>query len=253
MPRSLLVRLRESGEETPMPRTPTGKDFETMGDLLAQLGDIAPDRVRLKPAPGTATERDLLRIHARTDRLYELVDGTLVEKVMGNLEGSLANWISFLLQRFLEEHDLGNLAGADAAARLMPRLVRIPDLSFVRWERLPVRGEIPDEPILGLAPDLAVEVLSRGNTPGEMQRKLKDHFLSGVRLVWFVDPKRRTVEVFSAPDQSTVLAEPQTLDGGEVLPGLALPVAEIFRRVPRRAESKRPSTGRKTRGRPRPR
>src|SRR5262245_19312535 len=146
-----------------MPRASTVAEFETMGDLLERLGNVAPKRVRLKPPPGKATERDLLRIHARTDRLFELVDGTLVEKVMGYLEGSLANWISFLLQRFLEENDLGNLAGADAAARLMPRLVRIPDLSFVRWERLPVRGEIPDEPILGLAPDLAVEVLSRGN------------------------------------------------------------------------------------------
>src|SRR5438034_9988740 len=121
-----------------MPRTAAAKTFETMGDLLTLLGDIAPHRVRLKPAPGKATERDLLRIHAKTDRLYELVDGTLVEKVMGYLEGSLAALISHLLHQFLDHNDLGNVAGADAAARLMPRLVRIPDVSFVSWERLPV-------------------------------------------------------------------------------------------------------------------
>jgi Uma2 family endonuclease len=207
--------------------------FETMADALDQLGDVAPHRVRLSPPPGQATERDLLRIHAKSDRLYELVDGMLVEKVMGYLEGSLASWISFLLQRFLEENDLGNLAGADAAVRLLPGLVRIPDVSFVCWERLPVRGQIPDEPILSLAPDLAIEVLSEGNTKKEMQRKLKDYFLAGVRLVWFVDPMRRVIEVYTASDQSTVLTENNTLEGGEVLPGLLVPVREVFRRVPR--------------------
>ncbi len=217
-----------------MPRGSAAARFETMGDLLKQIGNIAPRRIRLRPPPGQATERDLLRIHAKTDRLYELVDGTLVEKVSGYLEASLASWISHLLQRFLEEHDLGNLAGADAATRLTPDLVRLPDLSFVSWERLPVRGEIPDEPLLGLAPDLAVEVLSPGNTKSEMARKLKDYFLSGVRLVWLVDPKKRIVGVFMSPDRSRLLTEGQTLDGGEVLPGLSLPIAEVFRRVPRR-------------------
>ena len=136
--------------------------------MLQQLGDVDPVRIRLNPPPGQATEKNLLELHGRTDRLYELVDGVLVEKVMGHLEGSLAVWLSHLLQTFLDENDLGNLAGPDATMRLMPGLVRIPDLSFVRWERLPVPGQIPVEPIPDLVPDLAIEVLSESNRPGQM-------------------------------------------------------------------------------------
>jgi Uma2 family endonuclease len=66
-----------------------------------------------------------------------------------------------------------------------------------------------------------------------MERKLKDYFLSEVRLVWFVDLRQRTVEVFTAPDRSVMLTEEQTLDGGDVLPGLALPLRDIFAKVPR--------------------
>jgi Uma2 family endonuclease len=218
--------------------------FETMADVLEQLGDIDPRRVRLDPPPGKATENDLLKLEQRTDRLYELVDGTLVEKDMGLPESALALYLAYFLQQFLDEHDLGFLAGADALTRLMPGLVRIPDLSFVSWEQVPVRGEVPDEPIAARAPDLAVEALSRRNTRREMERKLKEYFLAGVRLVWFVDPRQRTVTVFTSPDQSIILTEQQTLTGGDVLPGLVVPLARLFRRTPRRQA--KPSKASKT-------
>src|SRR3954469_18996574 len=144
--------------------------FESMASVLERLGGIAPARVVMKPLPGKATEKDLLRLMARTDRLFELVDGTLVEKVMGYGEGVLAADIIRLLGRFLDEHDLGEVGGADATMRLTSGLVRIPDVAFVRWEKLPGRQR-PVEPIPDLAPDLAIEVLSEGNTPGEMLRK----------------------------------------------------------------------------------
>jgi Uma2 family endonuclease len=219
--------------------------LETMGDLLERLGGIAPRRVLMKPQPGKATEADLLRVMQKTDRLFELVDGTLVEKVMGWLEASLAHRIGRLVGNFAEEHDLGEGAGADATARLMPGLVRIPDFSFVTWARLPTRM-LPREPIPDLVPDLAVEVLSESNTPGEMKLKLKEYFLAGVTLVWFVDPDRRTIEVFTAPDASTVFTEDQALDGGDVLPRLRLAVRDVFLRVPRSAgKSARKKTARR--------
>lgn len=152
----------------------------TIADLLQQLGGIPPSRIRFRPPPGTATEKDLLDIHRRKKRLYELVDGVLVEKVMGYPESSLTAHLIYLLHDFLCQHDLGNLAGADGAVQLMKGLIRIPDISFVSWDRLPGR-QIPDKPILGLAPDLAVEVLSPGNTKQEMDRKVREYFLSGVR------------------------------------------------------------------------
>jgi Uma2 family endonuclease len=210
---------------------------ETIADLLEQLGNISPRRIRLQPPPGKATEKDVVRILDRTNRLFELVDGVLVEKVMGYSEGSLALWLGHLVQGFLDEHDLGNLAGADGTIRLWPRLVRIPDLSFVRWEKLPGR-RLPSEPIPDLVPDLAVEVLSEGNTPGEMERKLRDYFQAGITLVWFVDPKSRTISVYTAPDQVVVLTEEDTLNGGAVLPGLALSIKQIFAKTPRPATAK---------------
>ncbi len=206
--------------------------FETIAELIDQLGGIDPRRIRASPPPGTATKKDLIRLHDRTDRLYELVDGTLVEKDMGYPEGFLAVELARLVGNFVADHDLGILAGADATMQLVPGLVRLPDLSFVSWDRLPER-KVPSVPIPKLAPDLAVEVLSKGNTPKEMERKLREYFFSGVRLVWFVSPLRRTVQVFTAPDQSRLLAEDETLDGGDVLPGLALPLRELFARLPR--------------------
>jgi Uma2 family endonuclease len=105
--------------------------------------------------------------------------------------------------------------------------VRIPDVAFVSWERLPGR-RIPSEPIPDLAPDLAVEVLSPGNTPGEMARKRQEYFAAGVQLVWIVDPVARTVAVYTAPEQSTVLQAAQTLAGEPVLPGFTLPLRRLF-------------------------
>jgi Uma2 family endonuclease len=215
------------------------KPFESMADLLERLGGIAPERVVLKPPPGKATEKHLLRLMDRTGRLFELVEATLVEKAMGFGEGFLAADIIRLLGKFLDQHDLGDVGGADSPMRLMAGLVRLPDVVFVRWEKLPGRQR-PTEAIPDLAPDLAIEVLSEGNTPGEMQRKLKEYFLAGVEVVWFVEPEKRTVEVFTAPDQSTVFTEGQTLDGGTVLPGLQLPVRDLFARVPRPGKGRKP-------------
>jgi Uma2 family endonuclease len=235
-------------KEVPMPRSPALPTTWTVADLLEQLGDVSPRRIRLHPPPGQATEQDLVAIHDRENRLYGLVDGILVEKVVGYLKSALALWLAHLVQGFLDRHDLGLLTGPDGAVRLLPRLVRMPDIAFVSWERLPGR-KLPAEPVPDLAPDLAVEVLSEGNTPKEMRRKLKDYFLAGVRQVWYVDPRARTVEVYTAPDERVLLTEDEILVGGDVLPGLDLPVREVFTRVPGPAggRGKRKSTKRKGR------
>jgi Uma2 family endonuclease len=214
-----------------------------LADLLAHLGGIAAERVRLCPPPGTATEKDVLRIEREEDRLCELIEGVLVEKVMGYPESKLALWIAHLIQSYLDENDLGELAGPDGILRLIPGVVRIPDVSFVSHERV-AQCASASAPIPDLAPELAVEVLSEGNTSGEMARKLKDYFFAGTKLVWLVDPRRRTVEVCTAPDQSTTLTEQQELTGEPVLPGFRLPVAQVFARTkgwqpPRRGRRKK--------------
>jgi len=202
--------------------------IETLADLLEHLGGISPKRVRFHPAPGTATEEDVLVIRNSPERrLCELVDGVLVEKAMGFRESFLACALIEILRGFVRQRNLGLVTGEAGMMRLMAGLVRIPDVAFISWFRLPNR-RVPTEPIPDLAPDLAVEVLSVGNTPGEMARKRQDYFRSGVQVVWQVDPNTRTVEVFTAPEQSTLLHEMQTLDGGTVLPGFALPLHELF-------------------------
>ncbi|MHC5537133.1 Uma2 family endonuclease [Singulisphaera rosea] len=204
---------------------------QTLADLLEQLGDISPRRVMLRPAPGTATEHDVIDISVRNKRLCELIDGVLVEKAMRFTESTLAALLTYFLVGFNREHDMGIVAGADGMLGLAPGLVRIPDVSFVSWDRLPGR-RIPSEPIPTLVPDLAVEVLSKGNTAREMTRKLDDYFAAGVRLVWCIDPKHRTLDVYTAPDQATVLEERELLTGGTVLPGFLLPLSELFHRTP---------------------
>jgi Uma2 family endonuclease len=96
-----------------------------------------------------------------------------------------------------------------------------------------------------LAPDLAIEVLSESNTEGEMKRKLKEYFLAGTRAVWFVDPAKRTVQVFSAPDQSVLHTQDDVLDGGAVLPGLSLAVRDVFADVARPLPKPKRGKGRK--------
>ena len=199
----------------------------TIADLLDRFGPIAFGRIRSDPPPGEATEEDVQRIRETERRLYELVDGILLEKVMGYDESVIAIYIGAILLGFAHPRRLGLIAGEAGMMKLAPGLVRIPDVSFVGRDRLP-GGKSPGQPIPDLVPDLAVEVLSPGNTKREMDRKLLDYFEVGVRLVWYVDPPSRTVRVFTAPDQSTTLGEGAMIEGGAVLPGFESPVRSFF-------------------------
>ncbi len=157
-------RAHHGVDRAPMRDVP---DHQTIADLLKRLGGVSAARVRLQPSPGTATERDVVAVHDRENRLFELVDGTLVEKVMGFDESRFAVLLATYLVNYLERHDLGAIVGADGMMRLFPGLVRIPDVAFISSARYPKRkrrrGEIPH-----VVPDLIVEVLSKGNTPKEM-------------------------------------------------------------------------------------
>jgi Uma2 family endonuclease len=201
----------------------------TLADLRKRLGDVPLERIRYKPAPGTATEKDVLDVETRENRLCELADGTLVEKAGGFEESRLAVRLCYLMESYLEETDRGICVGEGGMMRIAPGLVRIPDLSFISWDKLPGR-ESPTDPIPDLAPDLAVEVLSEGNTKGEMARKVREYFDAGAQLVWLIDPRKRTVRVFSSPDRSALVRANQMLDGGDVLPGFAVLVADLLDR-----------------------
>jgi Uma2 family endonuclease len=202
---------------------------ETLADLFERLGDVPAYRIRLHPPPGTATEADVLVYPNGEKRLCELIDGVLVENTIGHSESLLAALLIQHLGFYLAQHDIGFVMGADATLRLQPGQVRVPDVSFVSWDRFPNR-ELPAEPISDMPPDLAVEILSAGNTPGEMDRKLRDFFAAGVRLVWYVDPAPRAVRVYTSVTEVQVLGESDTLDGDVVLPGFQLSIREWFDR-----------------------
>ena len=198
----------------------------TTADLLERFGPMPDGRIRTEPPPGTATEQDVIDIEARESRLCELVDGVLVEKTVGYYESYLAVQLGYFLAGFVRRHRLGVVAGEAGMMRLSAGLVRIPDVSFVSWNRFPGR-RVPRVPIADLAPDLAVEVISPSNTAREMERKLQDFLAAGVRLVWYVYPRPQEVHVYTA-ERHDVLTIEQELSGGDVLPGFVLPLRQLF-------------------------
>jgi Uma2 family endonuclease len=146
---------------------------------------------------------------------------------MGYEESEIACLLSMFLNIFVRPRKLGVVTGADGTIRLFPGLVRIPDVAFASWNCFPDRKR-PRAPIPQLAPDLVVQVLSKGNTKREIARKLGEYFDVGVRVVWLVDIRKRAVGVRTAVDQSVLIENGQTLEGGTVLPGFTLRLDELF-------------------------
>ena len=214
-----------------MPVAASIPKLRNFAELVERLGGVPLDRIRLQPPPGTATVDDVLEIDAHEDRFCELVDGVLVEKTMGFQESQIAILIAAAIGTFAKKHDLGVVTGEGGMILFPGNQLRIPDVAFVSWDQFP-EGEIPAEPAPEIVPDLAVEVLSRSNSPGEMSRKLREYFAAGVQLVWYVDPVGKSVTVYTAVSRSKVVPLEGMLDGGKVLPGFTLPVRDIFA-VPR--------------------
>lgn len=199
----------------------------TAVDLVDRFGAIPVSRILNPPEPGTATVEDVIRLHDEQNRLFELIDGTLVEKTMGAHESYLGLQLGAILTAYVQGLNTGIVLGADGMLRLFPNQVRIPDVSFLSWQRLTGSG-FPRKAVPEMVPDLAVEVLSGSNTDQEMDRKLEDYFTAGVRLVWFVDGSDKTVRVYTATDCCIVFRESDSLSGGDVLPGFELPLKQLF-------------------------
>jgi len=218
-----------------MTAKPPNNYWRNLAEMWESIGRVPLERIVMNPLPGTATEADVIALEGKADkRLCELIDGVLVEKAMGYRESLLAEYLSRKLGIFVDDHNLGLVATADGMIRMASRNIRIPDVSFVPWDNIP-GGRVPDEPVPGIAPTLAVEVLSVSNTNAEMLGKRQDYFGSGCRIVWQIDPRTRTVEVFDSVDTLTTLTEADTLDGTPVLPGFTLPLRELFGRLDRHA------------------
>ncbi|AMV28402.1 hypothetical protein VT84_28620 [Gemmata sp. SH-PL17] len=232
-------------------RTTPKTKFPTIADVQERIGHVPESRILSFPAPGTATVQDLLDGSITGDRGCELVDGILVEKTMGFRDDAIGARIIYLLLAFLETHNLGLVAGAQGLIRFKLDLVRVPDVSFIRWDSVDDPNEIenPAGAFLEVPPDLAVEVLSPSNTQREMEIKLAEYAKSGVKLVWFVDPERKEVDVYPKgnPKRKKTLGVNDELDGGTVLPGFAVKVSRIFES---RAPKAPKTSGNKTQPKP---
>ncbi len=205
-----------------------------MADLLRQLGDLPAHRVRMTPHPGTATLADLSAWNEHHSPTCEWIDGTLVEKAMGQFESWVSSVVSGELYIYLKANDIGMLYGEAAVLRILPGLGRAADTAFVPWSKLP-GGKPPrrEDRVPAVVPALAVEVLSASNTKAEMVRKRGEYFRAGVRLVWEIDPETRSADVYTGPDAVTPVPAGGVLEGADVLPGFTLSLQELFDRAER--------------------
>lgn len=216
---------------------------DTLAEMLHRLGDIPLERIRFPV--GRATEEDVIKyMEAANKRLYELIDGVLVEKAMGFWESSIASIVAQHLWNYLDAHDLGIAFTADGPFRVRVGRIRFPDAGFISWDRLPGDDQ-PRTPILAAVPNLAAEVISKSNTVREMENKLLDYFEAGVQLVWYIYPETQTAIVYTSPTRKKDIGPDGTLDGGKVLPGFSLPLKKLFARTRRRSNGRQRGNGAK--------
>jgi Uma2 family endonuclease len=170
-----------------------------------------------------------------SDAPYELIEGELHEVSPSWIKSSIvASRISWRLAAFVEDRSLGFVSGEEGGFQLRrnPDTVIAPDLAFVREERIPNNYDF-DSYFPG-APDLAVEVVSFSDTPADVMRKLALYASAEVPLVWVVYPARKAVTIHTLGEPPRTIGEQDILDGGDVLPGFELSVAEIFKLRSRR-------------------
>lgn len=169
-------------------------------------------------------------LHLPTAGRLELVRGELYEMPpAGARHGGVAMRVGILLGGHVYRNHLGEVLAAETGFVLQrdPDTVRAPDVSFVARDRLPA-GELPAG-FLDLAPDLAVEVVSPGDTTREVQEKVEDWLYAGTHLVWVVYPATQTVTVHRSLEDVSELSGSDVLDGGQVVPGFSCHVQELFK------------------------
>jgi len=176
------------------------------------------------------TADDLWALSGKNQK-FELVRGTLVEMTpTGEAHMVIAAWLTYLITGYVEAHDLGQVTASEGGFILStdPDTVRAPDIGFIARARL---SAPTSERYFPGAPDLAVEVISPGDTASDIHDKVIDYLQAGTRLVWVIYPRSKTVAVYRANAEGHIFDISGVLDGNAVLPGFQLPVQEIFRKL----------------------
>lgn len=174
------------------------------------------------------TAQDLLQM-PRDGFRYELVKGELKKmSPAGQKHGRIAARFTWRLAQHVETHRLGAVYSAETGFLLSsdPDTVRAPDAAFVARERIEETGDV--EGYWPGAPDLAVEVISPGDTYAEVEEKTVQWIQAGARMVIVINPRNRTVAVYRSLNEISILEEDAILDAGEVVPGWKITVKELF-------------------------
>ncbi len=159
------------------------------------------------------------------DKILELIDGEIVEKMASFTPSEIGINIAFALKLYLRENDIGRVTGEAGGYVMNAGNVFNPDVALILKARLPERPR-RESPI---APDIAVEVKSPSDSKRGMRRKAEKYLASGTKIVWLVFPTEYVVEVYTPADvEGQTISYDGVLDGGDVLPGFALKVAEVF-------------------------
>lgn len=175
------------------------------------------------------TADELLRLPL-PGKQAELIRGRLVvREPPGTWHGAVAARLSARLSVFVEQHGMGMVFSQDTGFKIasQPDTVRAPDVAFIKQDRL---HAIPDRGYAELAPDLAAEIVSPGDRPGELLAKVADWLQAGTTLVWVIDATRPSARVYRSDGTESVVSEADALDGEDVLPGFTCRLDQLLLR-----------------------
>ena len=172
-----------------------------------------------------ATEQDLL-LTPKDGQKRELVDGQIRVSPAGARHGLVCVRLVRRLAAFVEDGRLGYVFDSSTGFRLAGGNVRLPDVSFVAKGRFP-NEQIP-EGFGGLAPDLAIEVLSPDDRSRDVMDKVGEYLQAGVRLVWVIDPRQRNAAIYKSLTDVRTVGPDEALDGEDVVPGFRCRLGEVI-------------------------
>ena len=158
----------------------------------------------------------------------ELVRGKIKKMTPPGFEQGVVEFrIGNLLSTFVTQHDLGYILGGEAGVFTSrnPDTIRGMDVAFISHERM---AQVKSKSYLDVAPELIVEIMSPNDSWSDINDKLAEYFAIDVQLVWIVNPARKEVHIYRALTEIEIFKAGETLSGGEMLPGLSIPVDELF-------------------------
>src|SRR5580658_5772126 len=164
------------------------------------------------------------------DKRYELDEGELIEMTKPAYKHNrVLKKLLVELELYLRNHPIGKALISENLYALSPLTRRSPDVAVILGDR---RKELRDAKVIPIIPEIVAEVLSPSETPGMIQRKMKQYFEAGVKEVWIIQPKSLRVEIWGSPDRMDHALSGTDSITSPLLPRFALPLDELFAEQP---------------------